>query len=121
MMDAKTHYAESADLVRISEDFLIDQGVGRSMRAFSKGEKYVNANIKRSYSSLDTLKQAAAEGFDVAKEDLRWYKRSTNIEDINNLVGHSSNGNIHVTNNHINIITDQGKKITLVVEDLAKW
>ena len=60
---------------------MINDGVGRSLRAFRSGETAVNAKVIRSYSSVDQLNTLAKEGYTTAKNDLVWLGRTTRIDD----------------------------------------
>ncbi|MBU1111828.1 MAG: RHS repeat-associated core domain-containing protein [archaeon] len=78
---AKSHVNKPIDAIRIGDEYLINDGVGRSMRALKEGDSFVNANIVAEYSDVEHLKTAASEGYGVAKRDLFFWERSTKIVD----------------------------------------
>jgi len=55
---ARSDIVEPIEVIPIGKDYLIDHGVGRSMRAFSKGEDFVYGRVhkERKYFSIGNLK-----------------------------------------------------------------
>ena len=78
---AKTHLTDPIEVIQVGDKFMINDGVGRSLRAFRSGETAVNAKVIRSYSSVDQLNTLAKEGYTTAKNDLVWLGRTTRIDD----------------------------------------
>jgi len=83
---AKTHHNNPIQVVRIGEEYMISDGVGRSMRAMKSGEKYVNAKMIGEYNDaqeLNYLAKIKGRDGDVARLDKYWWENLvTKIDDV---------------------------------------
>jgi len=78
---AKTHHSDSIEVIKIENRYMINDGVGRSMRALKAGEKVVNARVIRTYPSVEEMSRISKYD-NLAKTDKIWWeKRVTKIDD----------------------------------------
>ena len=84
--DAKSHFDLPIITIPVGDNYLIDHGVGRSMRAYNQGESSVFGVVKKNkngekitYDCLDHLKTNAAFGDENAKIDLNLNNKSEPI------------------------------------------
>ncbi|MBW3002958.1 hypothetical protein KY328_01020 [Candidatus Woesearchaeota archaeon] len=79
---AKTHNTDPIQVIKVGDQYMINDGVGRSMRALKNGENAVNARVINSYASVDDMRDLASVGDEFAKSDLMWWtQRVTKIDD----------------------------------------
>ncbi len=77
---APTHDSSPISVIRIGDEYMIDDGVGRTMRAINKGDKYVNARIIRDYPTIENLRWKA-QFDDMARTDKLWWEKSVSKMD----------------------------------------
>jgi len=80
---AKTHNKNPIEVIKIGEEYMISDGVGRSMRAYKKGEKVVNAKVLKSYSNVDDLSKKAISSGSARLDKHWWNNLVTKIDDPN--------------------------------------
>lgn len=78
---AKTHHNNPITIIQIGDEYMINHGVGTTMRAVKSGEQSVNARIIGSYSSVDDLYAKAKYDKHAAFDKHWWDNLVTKIND----------------------------------------